>query len=380
MDALILSCGTGGGHNSAATAIKDELIRRGHCVQMLDPYTLTESRLDHIINQSYIKLVQKAPYAFGCLYFLGNIYRHFPFRSPVYHLNGKMSQPILQLLQKKHFDIIIMPHIFPGEILTHMKKHGISVPKTLFIATDYTCIPFTEETDCDYYVIPSTDLKQEFIQYGIPEERLYPLGIPVQSSFETGLSRELAIQHLGLDPQKHYLLIFGGSMGAGKLLEVISILYKHFCNSPSIRLIVICGSNQTLYQRLKKKYQNQIQVTGHTSQMADYMKACDVIISKPGGLSSTEAAVSGSPLIHISPIPGCESHNMKYFSAHGMSIAVRSPKKQLISAVESLMTQAQSEKLRQCQHSTIRLHATNNICDLIESAVKESSYEEKISQ
>ncbi len=380
MDALILSCGTGGGHNSAATAIKDELIRRGHCVQMLDPYTLTESRLDHIINQSYIKLVQKAPYAFGCLYFLGNIYRHFPFRSPVYHLNGKMSQPILQLLQKKHFDIIIMPHIFPGEILTHMKNHGISVPKTLFIATDYTCIPFTEETDCDYYVIPSADLKQEFIQYGIPEERLYPLGIPVQSSFETGLSRELAIQHLGLDPQKHYLLIFGGSMGAGKLLEVISILYKHFCNSPSIRLIVICGSNQTLYQRLKKKYQNQIQVTGHTSQMADYMKACDVIISKLGGLSSTEAAVSGSPLIHISPIPGCESHNMKYFSAHGMSIAVRSPKKQLISAVESLMTQVQSEKLRQCQHSTIRLHAANNICDLIESAVKESSYEEKISQ
>ena len=92
--------------------------------------------------------------------------------------------PVMEeYLARNHVDVIISTHLFPAEILTCMKQKGIHIPKTIFIATDYTCIPFTEETDCDAYVIPSEQLKQEFINRGLPGEKLYALGIPVSRRF-----------------------------------------------------------------------------------------------------------------------------------------------------------------------------------------------------
>ena len=227
MDALIFSCGTGGGHNSAANAIKQELLRRGHRVTMLDPYSLSNTRVGSFINQSYINLVKKAPRLFGLVYQLGNLYRRLPVHSPVYHINHRMALPVQCFLEEGNFDLIIMPHIFPGEILTNMRDHGICLPPTLLIATDYTCIPFTEEVQCDRYVIPSDDLCPAFTRWGIPKERLYPLGIPVDQSFENPPDKQESLRRLGLDPSLRYLLVVGGSMGAGGLMRVISILQNN---------------------------------------------------------------------------------------------------------------------------------------------------------
>lgn len=379
MDALILSCGTGGGHNAAARAVRDELLRRGHHVQMLDPYTLAGNGLDHLINQSYIQLVRHAPWAFGFLYALGDLYRHLPLRSPVYHLNGKMTEALLSLLQSHHFDIIVMSHIFPGEILTYMKHHGTPLPPTVLIATDYTCIPFTEEVDSDYCVIPAPDLQQEFSRYGIPESRIRPLGIPVGECFSHPVSRLEARRALGLDEDNTYLLLSGGSMGAGSLVRAVKLLSRHFDSRPDVHLIVVCGSNRRLYDQLTAQYGNRITVLLHTDRMADYMQACDIVISKPGGLSSTEAAVCNVPLIHISPIPGCESRNISYFSSHGMSLAVRSCRRQLIPAVEQLLDPSHANRLRQHQHTTLPSQATCRICDLIESAAVTPSSQEGLS-
>ena len=184
MDALILSCGTGGGHNSAGRAIQEELCARGHRVRMLNPYTLQSDALAGRIDRLYVRTAQRAPRAFGAIYRAGELYRKLPLRSPVYYANRGMLGAMEDYLRENRFDIIIMPHLFPAEILTNMKRRGLKVPKTMFVATDYCCIPFTEETDCDAYVIPSADLRQEYAVRGIPEERLYPLGIPVGRSFE----------------------------------------------------------------------------------------------------------------------------------------------------------------------------------------------------
>ena len=92
MDALILSCSTGGGHNAAGEALKEELIDRGHHVEMFDPYSLISSRLASGIGNVYIKLVQKSPKLFGFVYRLGEVYRRLPFRSPVYFINKKLAE------------------------------------------------------------------------------------------------------------------------------------------------------------------------------------------------------------------------------------------------------------------------------------------------
>ena len=158
MEALILSCGTGGGHNSAASAISEELTRRGHRATVLNPYELRSKKMAEKINNFYIKPVQKAPTVFGAVYNAGQLYRRLPVRSPVYFANYGMISPMEEYLSRNHFDIIITTHLFPAEILTCMKRKGIHLPKTVFIATDYTCIPFTEETECDAYICPSDKL------------------------------------------------------------------------------------------------------------------------------------------------------------------------------------------------------------------------------
>lgn len=101
----------------------------------------------------------------------------------MYHINGKMAPYMQKYLAKHLTDVIVCTHLYPAEILTHMRLNGMETPPFVFIATDYTCVPFTEESDCDLYVTPSPLLSSDFTGRGIPAEKLRPLGIPVRLDF-----------------------------------------------------------------------------------------------------------------------------------------------------------------------------------------------------
>lgn len=178
MDALILTCGTGGGHNAAAKAIEEELINRGDRVVVLNPYNLCSVNMAGVIDRTYIRLVQQFPEGFGFIYLLGEMYRRLPFRSPVYFLNRKAAAYLRKYLNDRKFDIIITTHLFPGEIMTLLKNSGADIPPVIYVATDYTCIPFTEDTDCDAYVIPVKELIEEFVRRGYRQIVFIPLVSP----------------------------------------------------------------------------------------------------------------------------------------------------------------------------------------------------------
>lgn len=368
MDTLILSCGTGGGHNAAGRAMEAELTRRGHRVTMMNPYELQSEQLARAVDQAYIKLAQKAPQGFGAVYWIGNLYRQLPFRSPVYFANQGMEEKMAAYLREHHFDVVLMPHLFPAEIFTSMKNHGMTVPKNMLIATDYTCIPFMEETDCDAYVVPAPDLTQDFIDRGIDAKRIYPLGIPVHPDFETNLSRRAAMEELMLDPSKRYILMSGGSMGAGSMERVLTAMMDWAKPNPKIQFIVVCGSNEALYQRLLKRYATKgVRVIGYTGRMHLYMKASALYVTKPGGLSSTEAAVMGVPILHVSPIPGCETINAHYFESRHMSLALMRPDREQVSfAMQTLGQREVRRKMVERQHRCIPAGAAGRIADLAE--------------
>ena len=369
MNVLILSCVTGGGHNAAGAAVKKQLQKQGHQVVMINPYQLKSNRLAGVIDKVYIGLVQKNSTLFGFVYRLGELYRRLPFPSPVYYINRKMAYILQEYLLRHPADVIITPHLYPAEIITNMKKMGMEVPLSIFVATDYACIPFTEETDCDYVVIPSEKLIPEFRKYGIPKEKSYPLGIPTADTGVERISPEEAKRQLGLDPAKEYLLIAGGSMGAGALEEVVEMLYRarslHKC-----KLIMVCGNNQQLYSRLQKRYADKIELVGYTDKMPLYLKAGSIFITKPGGLSSTEAAAARIPLIHICPIPGCETKNMQFFKKAGMALAVTNPKEELTAAVLSLQKQENRNKMIQCQKKYVPGTAAAQLGQLVEEGIE----------
>ncbi|MBQ9827752.1 MAG: hypothetical protein IJM62_03620 [Lachnospiraceae bacterium] len=366
MDALILSCGTGGGHDAAARAIAEELKRQGHYVVIMNPYTLKSSGLAEKIDNTYINVAVKTPKLFGFIYNLGELYQKLPFRSPVYHINKVMVPFMKEFLSNNRFDVIITTHIFPGEILANMKKKGMRVPPTIHVATDYACIPFTHETDSDAYVVPSEDRIDEFARTGIPREKILPLGIPVDSSFYVDETRAEARKRLGLDPDRKYILIMGGSIGAGGIKAVTKKLRARVRVMKNTELIIICGNNKKLYKKIKALKDPHIRLIGYTENMAGYMRAADLFITKPGGLSSTEAAVTGVPMVHMDPIPGCETINAEFFSKTGMSRSVGSSGPAMDRAVDDLSDRRTGETMVRRQQMMISSDAAEKICSLAE--------------
>lgn len=377
MDALILSVGTGGGHNAAGYAVKEELLRRGHNVEMMNPYDLKSSKTSKIIDNTYIKLVQTVPKAFGLVYFIGDAYRRLPWRSPVYFANRRMATVLKEYLDEHHFDIVIMPHLFPAEMMTSMCNNGWERPKTLFITTDYTCAPFIEETKLDAYIIPTSQLWNEFESFGVPRDKMFSLGIPTLSGYKSDISKSEAKKALGLSESKRYILITGGSMGSGNLVKIVRYILKwrEERHADDIEPVIVCGSNRKLYERMEKEFSQDCVVIGYTTKMPLYMKACEIFMTKPGGLSSTEAASAGIPIIHITPIPGCESKNLRYFEEHGMSIFAKCSEKSIKKALDYLEKSENRDKMVMCQKKYLNDKAASDICDLAERLVEEKEKE-----
>ena len=360
MRVLILSCGTGGGHNAAASAMKEALEARGHSAEVLNPYTLKTNKLAKVIDIVYVRLVQISPTLFGCVYKIGDAYRRLPWRSPVYFVNAQMVPVMDKYLKENKYDAILMPHLFPAEMVTQMKAKGIDLPPTIFVATDYVCTPFTEETNCDAYVIPSRHVRYDFLRRGIPEEKIKSLGIPVRREFAKKVSKEEARKELGLEENTFYLLVSAGSMGAGGIVKTIKLLHR-WCKK----------QNKKLEKKRKNENENCVILTGFTKQMALYLKASDVCITKPGGLSSTEAAVANIPFIHAMAIPGCETRNLEFFESCGMSIGVKKSKGQLIRAVNRIQGKELCETMKLAQRKFVRPDSGMAICRLTEKMVRD---------
>lgn len=367
MDALILSCGTGGGHNSAAKALREELQRRGHSATLLNPYTLYSDALAAKIDRTYISMVQNRPRLFGVVYSAGQLYRKLPCKSPVYYVNRRMIPLMENYLSDHSYDVIFLTHLYAAEILTNMKDSRLRIPKTIFIATDYVCIPFTEETECDAYMIPAKELVQNFAQLGIPAEKIHPFGIPTARSFSTPESKAEARRRLQLDPDKKYILVAGGSMGGGSIQQTIETLMEGFSDAQDVVLILVCGNNQHLYEELACRQSDHVIVVGYTEDMAEYLHGADLFVTKPGGLSSTEAAVCGTPILHTAAIPGCETYNAEFFQANGMSVLCHTPQDALQKARELLSDPEQAGQMIRCQQDRIEKFAAAKICSYAEA-------------
>ena len=239
MKVLILSCSTGGGHNAAAYAIEEQLLKEGHVAIVLDHLELAGERVSKDVGELYVNTVKTVPYVFGKVYQLGMTVSHLVKRSPVYYANGLVAHYLERYLRERHFDAIVMPHLFPAEAITYLKRQGVKLPLTVFIATDYTCIPFTEETDCDYYIIPHEELTREYVKRGIPKEKLIGLGIPVSGKFVRNISKSDARFRLRLTGLEKLYLVAGGSMGAGDVARLAEELYRKCAKRDGIILSLI---------------------------------------------------------------------------------------------------------------------------------------------
>lgn len=371
MKVLILSCNTGGGHNAAASALKESLNFYHHEAEVLDLMSLGRKHTSALVGGAYVKLVSVFPAGFGALYQLGELVRKFPWKSPVYYANARLGNALADYIDQNHFNAVVTTHLYPAETLTWMKQKGRLTIPCVAVATDYACIPFWEETNCDYYVVPHKDLIPEFASCGIPEEKLLPLGIPVRPAFARPASKEDVRRHLGLPENAPLFLVMSGSMGFGKVHLLAHELVSRLENGE--QAVIICGNNKKRMRSLRLQFHKNpnVHIIGFTRHVAEYMAATDVLFTKPGGLSSTEAAVRRVPLVHTDPIPGCETKNRAFFVSRGMSVTGAHQKELAEAGISLAHDDARQIAMRDAQRKNSHPQAGTSITHLLEKLVSE---------
>lgn len=365
MKVLILSCNTGEGHNYAGRALKECIESHHDTADMLDIMMLASPRVSKLVGNSYVNIVRHAPRLFQCLYKLGGLVSSARHHSPVYYANALLAKKLTRYLDTHHYDVIVTPHLFPAQTLTYIKKKNLLSQKVVAVETDYTCIPFWEETDCDYYIIPHYELIDEFTAKGIPRERLKPYGIPVRPAFSDKSDRQKARVRCRIPKHAQVYLIMSGSMGFGKIQLFVAELLR--TRKPGEYVVVICGNNRRLQKILLAEFGKQegVQILGYTEKIADFMAATDVLFTKPGGLTTTEAAVKGIPIVHTRPIPGCETKNLAFYTERGLSLTSQKLHGQILAGRKLMSNDELRHSMCTAQHTIIPSNAAEKTYRLL---------------
>lgn len=363
MKALILSCNTGQGHNTAGKAVLEALRLRGIDAEMRDALAFGGHKTSAYVSGGYVTITQRVPGLFGQMYRVGTTISNTHIKSPVYFANTLYAAKLRDYIMHSGVDTVICPHLFPAEALTYLRRRqGLNV-RCYGVATDYTCTPFWEETDVDVFFIPHERLRAEYQRKGFAPERLVTTGIPVSHAFRNKTDRDAARRELGLPMDKRLFLVMSGSMGFGDVPDIAERILA--LGGADVRVLVLTGHNERLTRALRRRFgaDERVVPVGYTSQVALYMDACDVTLTKPGGLTSTEAAVKNVPMVHTAPIPGCETVNQRFFAELGLSLATTTPLESAQAAMLLSADAALRERQLACQRAEINSRAADDIVD-----------------
>lgn len=356
MKILILSCSTGGGHNSCAMHIANELKANNIECTFKDFFDIVNNSAKDLSSKLYLNSLKKNGKIFEGVYKAGELVRKSKIKSPVYLANKLHKNTLFKYLEDNHFDLVITTHIFPALTLTAINK-PVKKIKFILVATDYECCPFMEETKPDYLVIQK-GTEEKFISRGINKDILVPTGIPVSTTFvdsAKNIKTELNIK------DEKVLLIMLGSMGFGNITNIL----KELLNINNLKIIVVCGTNKDLYQKLTSFNNPNLIPLGFVNNINDLIYTSDIVISKPGGLSSTEIATIRKPLIHAYGIPGIETHNIAFYSRHGLSLNSKKEEDIIQNVTKLLEDQDLCNEILTHQKETINRNSAKDLVDLI---------------
>ena len=211
----------------------------------------------------------------------------------------------------------VCTHIFAALLVTYIKsKHDLRA-KTVGVVTDFTIHPYWEDSELDYYVIASEVLIIQGMKKGFPESKFLPIGIPISPKFEKKMNKQEARERLGIE-DKPTILVMSGSMGYGNIEKEIVQLDKLDLD---FQIAVICGNNKKMKEKIDRlKLSKRIYSFGYVDNVDVFMDACDCMITKPGGLTTSEALAKKIPLIINNPIPGQEDRNVEFLLNAGVAV------------------------------------------------------------
>ena len=385
---LIMSASTGGGHNRAARAIKEELGSRTidnmsiEC-EIVDSLKLVNNTMDKVISRGYEKSALYTPKAYGSVYRFSETTIASKNEFKTNPLTSLMARKFKHLLNESTPDLIIGTHPFPMIALSTLKKNNnihslsrsesfykstkVDIPPMISVLTDYTTHSTWIQNEIDYYIVGHEYVKELLVYEGVDSEKVKAFGIPVEKSFLSHRDRETVLTELGLSPEKLTVLLMGGSFGAGNIKETLEDL---IAIDRDFQILVITGRNEHLKDKLSKMLDSTIHnknicLLGYTNKMNDILASIDVLISKPGGLTTTEALLNDVPMIVPYFIPGQEEENLDFLTNCGA--ALRTTKKYSLPVLLKVLIDDPSrlDNLRKNIKSIRKFDSAVNISNLV---------------
>ena len=311
---LIFTASVGGGHNEAASCLEKEFIHHGFMVKKVDVLLIISKNLDSFISGSCKIIINNFPRLYGNLYDISN--KEKPNKLLNISLAKIAKEKIYNTILKEDPDLIISTHSFPICIVGSLKEKGLINVPFISVVTDYEAHKIYVNNNVDAYIVASNYTGKTLFNQGIPENRIFPYGIPIKTEFFNESAKT------SLNKKPFQILLMAGSLG---LKSMTKVLDNTMSLEGDYHVVVVCGNNKKLKLSIETEFEefiknNKITLYGFTNNIPAIMENSDVLITKPGGLTVSEAIAKRLPMIIPYYIPGQEKENLDFLVKNGLAI------------------------------------------------------------
>ncbi len=365
---LILSASVGNGHVTAAEALKKAFEIKGLAneVRHEDVLKFTNPLFRRLYGNAYISLVNSMPEVLGWVYdSLDEPWKNEKRRLFFDKLN---TRPFVKMLREYDPDWIVCTHFLPSEIISDLKGKGkMSTPQAI-VVTDFDMHAMWLCRNYEHYFVALEETAVYLRSLGVSDEKMTVSGIPIDPKFAASKpSKEMRAKY-GLDPDTPTVMLSLGGFGVGRIDTLLDGLRA--IKTP-VQVLAMCGKNEELKSKLKKENGNQtgarVIPIGYTRDMDEYMSASDLIVGKPGGLTTCEALAKGLVFVIANPIPGQEERNADHLLEQGAAIRSNNPAT-LGYKIEQLINDSNRlTQMRQNAQTFARPNAAFDIADTLAS-------------
>jgi processive 1,2-diacylglycerol beta-glucosyltransferase len=369
---LVLSASVGAGHLRAAQAVElalREVVPQA-VVRNVDVLELTNAAFRRLYGKAYLDMVNRAPHVLGYFYDLldqpsrTGRSRSDRLRLAVEKLN---LRALIRFLKDDPWDLVMNTHFLPAEIIASLRRKGELNVTQVTVTTDFDTHRLWVNQPCDHYFTATTEGAEYLAHWGVPRDTISVTGIPIHPVFSKPKDRGECLQRLGLGQDRPVVLQLAGGFGVGPIAKLFNTLLE--VEKP-MQLVVIAGRNEVVKGQLeavKPPQRHAVKVLGFTDQIDELMAVADLVVTKPGGLTTSETLARGAIMVIVNPIPGQESRNSDYLLENGAAIKVNNVGT-LRYKVDLLLGDA--ARLAQLKTSVAKLARPRSAYDVVEQSLR----------
>ena len=373
MKVLIFYASYGGGHLNAAKSIEN-CIKTNYKdidVEMIDCMKYVNKTIEKVTTAAYREMAKKAPWAWGRIYSDAQ-------KGPLAHIttrsNKIMAIKLLKLLREKKPELIISTHPFGSQMCSYLKRKNKINSKIATIMTDFAphdqWLVGYEYTD--YFFVAHNKMKDYLISKGISESKVFDTGIPISENFQKQYNKKEIFDKYNLDESKFTILFFGGGefgLGKTRTVQIFNNFVEETKNN-NIQIIAISGKNPKMKSAFEEVVNSNdanstVKIIEFSNEVPKLMAIANLVVTKPGGLTTSESLASHLPMVVINPIPGQEEENAEFLESKNIAVWIKKSNNSK-EIIEGLLNN--KEKINIMKENTkilARPNSTRDICDIL---------------